>query len=262
MIHSDFYVGNLQKPTIKAEPGSVIASKRAMTIWCQGNLDAEVYFLHNEGSQKTQSTQTLQQPGNKGRFFIPSMTRQHAGQYRCYCYSSAGWSQPSDTLELVVTGEGTVRFSTPGSALRSLPFPHSIPREHWDSVRTCNRWPHSLLGIYEYNEPRLSLLPSPVVRPGGNMTLHCASQGHYDKFILTKEDKKFGNSLDTEHISSSRQYRALFIIGPTTPTHTGTFRCYGYFKNAPQLWSVPSDLQQILISGKSSLSFFKHFLRP
>ncbi|XP_036008673.1 paired-Ig-like receptor A1 isoform X4 [Mus musculus] len=82
--------GNLQKPTIKAEPGSVITSKRAMTIWCQGNLDAEVYFLHNEKSQKTQSTQTLQEPGNKGKFFIPSVTQQHAGQYRCYCYSSAG----------------------------------------------------------------------------------------------------------------------------------------------------------------------------
>ncbi|XP_036008674.1 paired-Ig-like receptor A2 isoform X1 [Mus musculus] len=201
--------GNLQKPTIKAEPGSVITSKRAMTIWCQGNLDAEVYFLHNEKSQKTQSTQTLQEPGNKGRFFIPSVTQQHAGQYRCYCYSSAGWSQPSDTLELVVTG------------------------------------------IYEYYEPRLSVLPSPVVTAGGNMTLHCASDFHYDKFILTKEDKKFTSSLDTEHISSSRQYRALFIIGPTTPTHTGTFRCYGYYKNAPQLWSVPSALQQILISGLS-----------
>ncbi|EDL31204.1 paired-Ig-like receptor A3 isoform X2 [Mus musculus] len=204
--------GNLQKTTIKAEPGSVIASKRAMTIWCQGNLDAEVYFLHNERSQKTQSTQTLQEPGNKGKFFIPSVRRQHAGQYRCYCYSSAGWSQPSDTLELVVTG------------------------------------------IYEHYEPRLSALPSPVVTAGGKMTLHCASHGHYDKFILTKEDKKFTSSQDTEHISSSRQYRALFIIGPTTPTHTGAFRCYGYYKNTPLLWSVPSALQQILISGQLPLT--------
>uniref|UniRef100_D3Z674 Paired-Ig-like receptor A13 n=2 Tax=Mus musculus TaxID=10090 RepID=D3Z674_MOUSE len=200
--------GNLQKPTIKAEPSSVITSERAMTIWCQGNLDAEVYFLHNEKSQKTESTQTLQQPGNKGKFFIPSVTQQHAGQYRCYCYSSAGWSEPSDTLELVVTG------------------------------------------IYEHYELRLSALPSTVVTAGGNMTLHCASHSHYDKFILMKEDKKFTNSLDTVYISSSRQYQALFIIGPTTPTHTGTFRCYGYYKNAPQLWSVPSDLQQILISGQ------------
>lgn len=139
---------------------------------------------------------------------------------------------------------------------------HRVSQESRDGVRTRKRHPPSLLGIYEHYEPRLSALPSPVVTAGGKMTLHCASHGHYDKFILTKEDKKFGNSLDTEHISSSRQYRALFIIGPTTPTHTGAFRCYGYYKNAPQLWSVPSALQQILISGKSPLSFSKHFLRP
>ena len=102
-------------------------------LWYQGNLDAEVYFLHNEGSQKTQSTQTLQQPGNKGKFFIPSVTGQHAGQYRCYCYGSAGWSQPSDTLELVVTGEGTVRFSTPGSALRTIPS-HRVSQENTGMV--------------------------------------------------------------------------------------------------------------------------------
>ncbi|EDL01145.1 mCG124756, isoform CRA_b [Mus musculus] len=216
--------GNLQKPTIKAEPGSVITSKRAMTIWCQGNLDTEVYFLHNEGSQKTESTQTLQEPGNKGKFFIPSVTQQQAGQYRCYCYSSAGWSQPSDTLELLVTG------------------------------------------IYEHYEPRLSALTSRVVTAGVNITLHCASHSHYDKFILTKEDKKFTSSQDTEHISSSRQYQALFMIGPTTPSHTGTFKCYGYYKNAPHLWTVPSDLQQILISGLSKkpslLTHQGHILDP
>ncbi|XP_028617366.1 leukocyte immunoglobulin-like receptor subfamily B member 3 [Grammomys surdaster] len=96
--------GKLQKPTIKSEPGSVIPSGKAMTIWCQGNLDAEICFLNKEKSQETWSTQTLQEPRNKGKFFIPSVRREHAGQYRCYCYSSAGWSEPSDTLELVVTG--------------------------------------------------------------------------------------------------------------------------------------------------------------
>ncbi|XP_076562420.1 paired immunoglobulin-like receptor B [Arvicanthis niloticus] len=119
--------GNLQKPTIKAEPGSVITSRGAMTIWCQGNLDAEICFLNKEVISETWSTQTSQEPGNKVKFFIPSVTEEHTGHYRCYCYSSAGWSEPSDTLELVVTGEGTVRFSTPGSALRSIPLPQSVP---------------------------------------------------------------------------------------------------------------------------------------
>nr|AAD50899.1 paired Ig-like receptor-B [Rattus norvegicus] len=215
--------GKLQKTTIKAEPGSVIRSGRAMTIWCQGDLDAEIYFLHKEGSHNTQSTQTLQQPGNKAKFLIPSVTQRHAGQYRCYCYSSAGWSEPSDTLELVVTG------------------------------------------IYYYGV-KLSGLPSPVVPEGENVTLHCTSHSNYDKFILTKEDQKFTSSLDAEYIPSTGQHQALFVMGPMTPNYSGTFRCYGYYKHTPQLWSVPSELLKIFISGPSRkpslLSHQGHILEP
>uniref|UniRef100_A0A8I6A796 Leukocyte immunoglobulin-like receptor subfamily B member 3-like n=1 Tax=Rattus norvegicus TaxID=10116 RepID=A0A8I6A796_RAT len=216
VLLSYFYVGKLQKPTIKAEPGSVIPYGRAMTIWCQGDLDAEIYFLHKEGSHNTQRTQTIQQPGDKAKFFIPSVTQGHAGQYRCYCYSSAGWSEPSDTLELVVTGKGT-----------------------------------------------LSGLPSPVVPEGGNVTLHCTSHSNYDKFILTKEDQKFTNSLDTEYISSTGQYQALFVLGPMTTNYSGTFRCYGYYKHTPQL---PQSIALTFPLGPSRkpslLSHQGHILDP
>ncbi|XP_059108770.1 leukocyte immunoglobulin-like receptor subfamily B member 3 [Peromyscus eremicus] len=98
------FSGTLHKPTIKAEPGSVVTSGSPMTIWCQGTLDEEIYVLHKEGSEKHLGTQSPEKPENKAKFSIPSVTQQHGGQYRCYCYSSAGWSEPSDTLELVVTG--------------------------------------------------------------------------------------------------------------------------------------------------------------
>ncbi|XP_035294005.1 leukocyte immunoglobulin-like receptor subfamily B member 3, partial [Cricetulus griseus] len=95
--------GTLHKPTIKAEPGPVIALESAVTIWCQGTLDAEMYVLHKEGSQKPWGTQSPEEPGKRAKFSIPYVTQQHGGQYRCYCYSSAGWTERSDTLEIVVT---------------------------------------------------------------------------------------------------------------------------------------------------------------
>nr|XP_042125718.1 leukocyte immunoglobulin-like receptor subfamily B member 3 [Peromyscus maniculatus bairdii] len=203
--------GTLHKPTIKAEPGSVVSLRSVVTIWCQGTLDAEICVLHKEGSQNPLDTQTPEKPENKAKFSIPSVTQQHGGQYCCYCYSSAGWSEPSDTLEIVVIGEG----------------------------------------IYYHNKPSLSVLSSPVVTLGRNMTLQCVSWEGYEKFILTKDDQKFLSSLNSQFIHSIRQWQALFSTDHVTQDHSGTFRCYGYYKHAPHWWSVPSEPLEIHVSGLS-----------
>ncbi|XP_035294048.1 leukocyte immunoglobulin-like receptor subfamily B member 3 isoform X1 [Cricetulus griseus] len=217
------FSGTLHKPTIKAEPGPVVASGNPMNISCQGTLDAEMCFLHKEGSQQTWGTQTPKEPGSRSTFSIPSVSEDSGGEYHCYCYSSSGWSQRSDTLELVVTG------------------------------------------IYD-SKLSLSALPSPVVTSGGNMTLQCVSRVFYHKFILTKEDQKFSGSLNSQYIGRIRQYQALFSIDHVTADHTGTFRCYGYYNQTPQLWSAPSEPLEIHISGLSKkpslLSHQGHILDP
>ncbi|XP_057616266.1 leukocyte immunoglobulin-like receptor subfamily B member 3A [Chionomys nivalis] len=97
--------GTLHKPTIKAEPGTVIAYKSAMTTLCQGSRDAELYTLHKQGIPKPWVTRSPEKPRKKkANFSIPSVTEKHVGIYQCYYYSMAGWSDHSDTLEIVVTG--------------------------------------------------------------------------------------------------------------------------------------------------------------
>nr|XP_042125716.1 leukocyte immunoglobulin-like receptor subfamily B member 3-like [Peromyscus maniculatus bairdii] len=201
--------GTLHKPTIKAEPSSMVSSGSAVTIWCQGTLHAEICVLQKERSQTPWDTQTPEKPENKAKFSIPSVTQQHGGQYRCYCYSSAGWSERSDILELVVTG------------------------------------------IYYYSKSSLTALPSPVVTSGGNMTLKCVSQDEYSELILTKNDQKFLSSQNSQYIHHIRQWQALFSIDHVTPDHRGTFRCYGYYNQAPHWWSVPSEPLEIHTSGLS-----------
>ncbi|EGW14576.1 Leukocyte immunoglobulin-like receptor subfamily A member 6 [Cricetulus griseus] len=217
------FSGTLHKPTIQAEPGTMVTSGNSMNISCQGTLEAEVYFLYKKGSKQTWGTQTPKKPGKKSTFSIPSVTQSHAGQYRCYCYTSAGWSEPRDTLELVVTG------------------------------------------IYD-TKPHLAELPSPVVTSGENMTLQCVSQESYDKFILTKEDQKFSSSLTSQYINSTMQYQALFSIDHVTADHTGTFQCYGYYNQTPQLWSAPIEALEMHISGLSKkpslLTHQGHILDP
>lgn len=92
------------KPTLRAQPGSVMTRGMQVTISCEGTSSAQEYYLYKEGSPDPWQTQTPLEPGNKAKFFFPSIQENHAGRYRCYYKTQVGWSERSDFLDLMVTG--------------------------------------------------------------------------------------------------------------------------------------------------------------
>ncbi|KAM7134199.1 T-cell-interacting, activating receptor on myeloid cells protein 1-like [Macrochelys suwanniensis] len=109
---------SLPKPSISLSPTGVTAPRADVTIRCQGQRRDVTFFLHKAGDLNPQ--RHMDPAGDGAEFRIPTMGRLHGGNYSCsYRPQSEPFvsSQPSDTVQLVVAGEG------PGSA-SPLPAPH------------------------------------------------------------------------------------------------------------------------------------------
>ena len=111
-----FLAGTLPKPVLRAQPHSVVSKQNKVTFLCEGATGAKEYRFYKELYQDPWQRLISQNPKNKNEFSISNLDYHHAGQYRCQYRTLNGWSEYSDSLELVVTGERTVcsvSISTP-----------------------------------------------------------------------------------------------------------------------------------------------------
>lgn len=77
-----------------------------VTFNCSTPHEHMSFILYKDGSEIASSDKSWTSPGaSTAQFLITSMGIGDGGNYSCRYYDSAIWSEPSDSVELVVTGQ-------------------------------------------------------------------------------------------------------------------------------------------------------------
>ncbi|XP_005590391.3 leukocyte-associated immunoglobulin-like receptor 2 isoform X4 [Macaca fascicularis] len=97
--------GPLPRPSISAEPGTVIPLGRPVTLQCRGPVGVYAFRLEREDRFEYKDNYNVFRLGpfeSEARFLIDSVSEANAGLYRCIYYKTPRWSEHSDYLDLVV----------------------------------------------------------------------------------------------------------------------------------------------------------------
>ncbi|CAI9161127.1 unnamed protein product [Rangifer tarandus platyrhynchus] len=99
-----------------------------------------------------------------------------------------------------------------------------------------------------YDTPTLSVEPRSEVTSGENVTFRCQLETATSTFFLLKGGRSSRPQLRYGNL------RAEFHLGPVTPAHRGTYRCFGSYNN--HAWSFPSKPVKLLVKGDAGDTTF------
>ncbi|XP_050627824.1 killer cell immunoglobulin-like receptor 3DL2 [Macaca thibetana thibetana] len=104
-----------RKPSLLALPGPLVKSGETVTLQCSSDTVFEHFFLHSEVNfeEPLHLVGELHGGGSQANYSIRPTTSALAGTFRCYgsvTHSPYVLSAPSDSLDIVITGESVRTF--------------------------------------------------------------------------------------------------------------------------------------------------------
>ncbi|XP_055993221.1 leukocyte immunoglobulin-like receptor subfamily A member 6 [Sorex fumeus] len=229
--------GTLPRPTLWAEPGSVILKRSPVTLWCQGFPGAQHFRLLGETSESSLDETMSPGPQNKATFTISSMTTFNTGNYRCQYERGGLRSELSEPVELVATGY----HGKP--SLSALPSP--VVTSGGNVTLRCMA-PEAFKALIliqegEPGRPRTldlqrstsgqvqALFSVGPVTSGRSWTFRCYGYYAYNPQEWSEPSDALQLRVSGEnpapHPSELSQNKATFSISSMTTFNTGSYRC-------------------------------------
>ncbi|KAM9756520.1 leukocyte-associated immunoglobulin-like receptor 1 isoform 3-T3 [Dama dama] len=99
--------GTLPRPSISAEPGSMVPWGRPVSIVCQGPAGVRSFRLEkdNRSDYKDVGITSRGEQETVARFRITALHEDAVGRYQCIYEAESGWSERSEALSLEGTAE-------------------------------------------------------------------------------------------------------------------------------------------------------------
>ncbi|XP_013364688.1 PREDICTED: LOW QUALITY PROTEIN: leukocyte immunoglobulin-like receptor subfamily B member 5 [Chinchilla lanigera] len=184
----------------------------------------------------------------------------HRWMFRRYSYDRRKpqvWSEPSDVLQLLFSGENVLSLSQTCADFPLGPGVATTGGHYrcYGGHRISCKWsalsdPLDILITGQLpGTPSLSVQPGPTVSSGESVTLLCQSQTPVDTFLLSKE-RTDNPLLHLTTESPAQQSQAEFSMRAVSSALGGTYRCYGSHRPFPHLLSQPRDPLELTVSGK------------
>jgi hypothetical protein len=105
-------LGIYKKPSLSAQPSTLVKNGGKVTLQCCSEVMFETFIFVLHRQKVTKDLLNLSgesyDGGSQDNVSIDPLTPVHAGTYRCYGslnHQPYVWSEPSDPLDIVITGE-------------------------------------------------------------------------------------------------------------------------------------------------------------
>ncbi|XP_073885464.1 immunoglobulin superfamily member 1 isoform X7 [Macaca fascicularis] len=246
------------KPWLFAEPSSVVPMGQNVTLWCRGPVHGVGYILHKE--EEATSMQLWGSTSNDGAFPITNISGASMGRYSC-CYhpdwTSSIKIQPSNTLELIVTG------LLPKPSLLAQPGPMVSPGENM-TLQCQGELPDSTFVLLKEGtqdpleqqrptsnhsdsleiwvtdkppKPSLSAWPGTMFKLGKDIILQCRGPLPGVEFVLEHDGEEAPQQFSED---------GDFVINNVEGKGIGNYSCSYRLQAYPDIWSEPSDSLELV----------------